>query len=150
MKSLLRRIRSWLPGAEKSGPDAGSEVPSTHFIYVKIPEPLMPLERGSKYEDPITAALEEDGLGSISGGGAQLGDERPDGTRPIEFCGIDIDVADLEQARHRLRAVLIELGAPIGTEVHFSIGEEKLQDELGDDGWRLQQPRTFLHPGFGT
>lgn len=140
LASLFRRIKSRLSGAE---------APGLHFVYLKIPEPLMPLDRGAKYEDPIDAALEPRRLGSISGGGAQLGDERPDGTRPIEFCGIDIDVTDLEAARELLRALLVELGAPAGTEIHFSIGDEKLQDELREQGWALRQPRTFLHPGFG-
>jgi hypothetical protein len=116
---------------------------------VKIPEALMPMDRGPRYEDPIDAALGARGLGCVSGGGSQLGDERPDGTRPIEFCGIDIDVTDLEQARSQLRTMLIELGAPAGTEIHFSIGDRKLQDELRVKGWLLERPRTFLHPGFG-
>jgi hypothetical protein len=148
--SLFRRIKSWFTGAKVAGRAAGDEArPGSHFVYLKIPEPLMPLDRGSKYEDPIAAALEARQLGSISGGGAQLGDEQPDGTRPIEICGIDIDVTDLEEARRLLRGILVELGASTGTEIHFSIGDEKLQDELRETGWILQQPRTFLHPGFG-
>jgi len=145
--SLLRRLGSWLSGGSKQprAPQA-----STHFIYVKIPESLMPLDRGAKYEDPIDDVLKERDLGEVSGGGSQLGDQRPDGTRPIEFCGIDIDARELAETRSRLRAMLVDLGAPSGTEIHFTIGERKLQDLLSPDGWLLEQPRISLHPGFGT
>jgi hypothetical protein len=149
--SLVRRILSWLPGAKEATAVEKPEAPqSKQFVYVKIPEPLMPLDRGSKYEDPIDAALAELNLGGVTGGGSQVGDDRPDGTPSIAFCGIDIDVTDLEEARNRLRTILVELGALPGTEIHFTIRDEKLQDELRTDGWLLRQPRTFLHPGFGV
>lgn len=151
VRAAIQRIWSWLTGAKSAGQAAsqGTQRPP-HFVYLKIPEPLMPLDRGSKYEDPIDAVLEPRRLGSVSGGGSQLGDERPDGTPTIAFCGIDIDVTDLEEARSVLRATLVELGAPAGTEIHYSIADEKLQDELRVEGWLLRQPRTFLHPGFGV
>jgi hypothetical protein len=50
----------------------------------------MPLERGDEYEDPIEASLSELGLGEVTSGGSQLGDQHFDGTRPIEFCAIDL------------------------------------------------------------
>ena len=64
-----------------------------------LPESLMPLERGDKYEDPIEATLNDLGLGEVTGGGSQLGDQQLDGTRPIEFCGIDVELTDLDQGR---------------------------------------------------
>lgn len=125
------------------------KVNDTHFVYIKLPEPLMPLERGTKYEDPLDASLAELHLGETTGGGAQLGDKRADGTRPIEFCGIDIELTALDRGRELLRKRLVELGAPTGTELHFTRGETKLLDQLGAKGWVLDQPRTELHPGFG-
>lgn len=123
--------------------------PDTHFVYVMLPESLMPLERGDKYEDPIEATLSELGLGEVTGGGSQLGDQQSDGTRLIEFCGIDVELIDLDRGRAILRNRLVELGAPYGTELHFTRDGDKLQDELYLDGWVVNQPRTSLHPGFG-
>jgi hypothetical protein len=122
----------------------------THFVYIKIPESLKPIPRGDKYEDPIQASLQALGLGEVTGGGSQLGDQQPDGTRPIEFCGIDVELTDLDRGRELLRGRLTTLGAPAGTELHFTVIDTKLQDELHPDGWVLDQPRTFLHPGFGV
>ncbi|MGC4089965.1 MAG: hypothetical protein QM756_19170 [Polyangiaceae bacterium] len=143
------RLIVWL--AERLGFKAPTTTasPETHFVYVKIPEDLGPLDRGARYEDPLQDSLDSRGLGDITGGGSQLGDERPDGTRPIEFCGLDLELIDLEQGRALLRARLVELGAPEGTELHYTVGDTKLQDELRRDGWLLDRPRTFLHPGFG-
>jgi hypothetical protein len=120
LASLFRRIKSRLTGAKD---------PAPHFVYLKIPEPLMPLDRDSKYEDPIDAALGE-----------------------RQFCGIDINVTDLEQARGLLRAILVELGAPAGTEIHFSIGDQKLQDELREkDGYSTSAaPSCILASGHSS
>ena len=143
------RILSWLAarlGFEKRAADAR---PETHFVYIKIPESVGPLNRGDRYEDPLQASLDAHRLGEVTGGGSQLGDEQPDGTRSIEFCGIDVELTDLDRGRALLRAQLLELGAPRGTELHFTVGDVRLQDELGPEGWVLDRPRTFLHPGFG-
>ena len=119
------------------------------FIYVKIPDGIGPLDRGEKYEDPLELKLSGAGLGHVSGGGSQLGDPRSDGSRPIEFCGLDIDATDLAKARALLRFELPLLGAPDGTELHYTIGETRLQDSYSQGKWTLQMPRTLLHPGFG-
>jgi hypothetical protein len=120
------------------------------FIYMKVPEDLGPLDRGEKYEDPLEMKLQEQGLGTISGGGSQLGHELPDGRRPIEFCGLDIDVNDLDRALTFLRAEIPKLGAPEGTELHYTKQGARLQDEYRGGGWIVARPRTFLHPGFNV
>lgn len=119
------------------------------FIYIKIPESVGPLDRGSKYEDPLDLRLTEAGVGNVSGGGSQLGDERPDGTRLIEFCGIDVDTSDLSRALDVVRRELLGLKAPEGTQIHYTQRGIRLQDELRPTGWLVAQPRSFLHPGFG-
>ena len=126
-----------------------SDEPSREFVYVLIPEGLGPLERGDKYEDAIGDRLEAFGLGEITGGGSQLGDLRADGTRGIESCGIDIDLDDLERGRDKLRKWLLELEAPPGTELHYTVDGVTLKDALGSDGWALDVPRTRVHPAFG-
>lgn len=145
---LLSRLKSKLGRKSKGANPAPLD--AERFVYVKIPESIGPVDRGSKYEAELDRLLASASVGSVSGGGSSLGATQPDGTRPIEFCGIDIDVSDLEKARELLRRALPTLGAPIGTEIQFTIGRAKLQDTFASDGWRLAEPRTFLHPGFNV
>jgi hypothetical protein len=129
---------------------AGEHFDPELFVYVVIPEAIGPIGRGEKYEDPLEEALSAAGLGSISGGGSQLSDERPDGTRVVESCGVDVNVADLGKALDLLRARLPSLGAPAGTELEYTREGVMLRDRLGADGWSIALPRTKVHPGFGV
>lgn len=120
------------------------------FIYVKLPGPIQPIDRGTLYEDPLEAKLQAHDLGTISGGGSQLGDIRPDGTRPIVYCGLDIDVTDQNRALEFLRLQLPTLPIPEGTEIHYTRGGIRLQDHYVGGSWVIEQPRNSLHPGFGV
>jgi len=148
----MRRLRSFLAAALAmlgTSWASDAEKSATYFVYIKLAEGLEPLDRGAKYEDPLESDLAASALGEVTGGGSQLGEERPDGTHEIAFSGIDVDLTDLARGLELLRRRLVELGAPEGTELHYSEGETKLQDELRGEGWVLRKPRTFLHPGFG-
>jgi hypothetical protein len=120
------------------------------LIYVFLPEPLGPLDRGDKYEDPIDDEIRRLGLGEVSGAGTSLGDERPDGTRPIESCGIDVDTDDVDATREALRKLLPDLGCPKGTQLHYRQADAPLQDEFDGSDWLLGNHRTMMHPGFGV
>ncbi|GAB3097680.1 hypothetical protein [Lysobacter terrae] len=118
------------------------------FVYVKIPAPIQPLDRGTLFEDPIDDALQPQDLGYVSGGGSLLGDALPDGTRPIEFCGIDIDTTDRAAVLQILRELLPTLGIPLASELHYTANGLKLQDRFLGASWAIGEPREFLHPGF--
>jgi hypothetical protein len=118
------------------------------FIYVKIPASIEPLDRGSLFEDPIDSALKPKGLGYVSGGGSLLGRPQSDGTRKIEFCGIDIDTTDRVAVLQILRSLLPDLGLPLATELHYTADGLKLQDRFLGADWSIGEPREFLHPGF--
>lgn len=139
-------IKSKLFGPQDDVPPE-PELDVEQFIFIKIPDPVGPVERGSKYEDKLDPLL--DGVGSISGSGCFVGAPQPDGQRLIEYCAIDVDTTDRDKVRELLREALPKLGAPIGTALHYTENGQKLQDELGNGGWLLAQPRSFLHPGFG-
>lgn len=83
-----------------------------HFFYVKIPGDIRPEERERKFETPLAAALRNQGLGRITGGGSQLGE----GTS-IEYCGLDVVVKDKHEALAVIRDVLRESGAPSSTTI---------------------------------
>ena len=126
----------------------GNSFDVERFVYVKIPAGIQPVDRGTLFEDPICEALAADGLGEVSGGGSLLGRPGPDGSRPIEFCGIDIDTTDRESALSVLRSLLPDLGIPLHTELHYTAEGRKLQDSFLGHDWSIGEPRTFLHPGF--
>lgn len=123
---------------------------STALIYVMLPESLEPLDRGSRYEDPLEVELKLADLGYISGGGSSLSDESPDGSREFEFCGIDVEAYEIDVVRDLLRHHLPSLGCPAGTQLQFRDGEDvPLLDEYDGSDWRTDLPRTMMHPGFG-
>src|SRR5262249_11099227 len=99
---------------------ASSGLNPEQFIFLKILDPVRPFDRGARYEDPLERLLEARGLGTVSGSGSALGDLRPDGTRPIAYCGVDIETALRDQALAMLREELPKLGAPVGSELHYT------------------------------
>ena len=79
-----------------------------HFFYVLIHEPLGPMDRGEKYEDPLNDALGE--LGEVTGGGSQLGEGDS-----IAFCGLDVVVNHRENGLRVIRECLRSCKAPSNT-----------------------------------
>ena len=87
-----------------------------HFFYVLIPEPLGPMDRGEKYEDPLSDALGE--LGEVTGGGSQLGEGDT-----IAFCGLDVVVNDRDRGLKVIRECLRSCGAPEDTIIEEYVPE---------------------------
>lgn len=127
-------------------PEATTE---TELIYVRLPLALDPTDREAHFADALEAELRIAGLGWVSGGGSLLGEELPDGSRPVEYCGIDVDAVNVTAARELLRQHLPELGCPAGTQLYYREDGQPLQDEYDGRIWTLAQPRTEMHPGFG-
>ena len=75
-----------------------------HFFYVLLHEPLGPIERGEKYEDPLINALGE--LGEVTGGGSQMGEDDT-----IAFCGLDVVVNHRDRGLRVIRECLRSSGA---------------------------------------
>lgn len=118
------------------------------LIFVFLPEPLGPIDRGDKYEDPIIDELERLGIGEVTGGGTGMGDEGPDGRREIQSCGIDVETTNVEGARAALRDLLPKLGCPAGTQLQYSVAEIDLQDEFDGNDWQVEQERMPSADGF--
>ena len=79
------------------------------------------------------------GLGAVIGWGDSLGPVQADGTRPAAFLRIDINVTGLNEARAALRAILVELDAPFGAEIHYTLDGVNRQDTYTRSGWLLEQ-----------
>lgn len=90
--------------------------PGRHFVYAKLPGELMPIERGEKFEDPLFDMLEQQQLGAVVGGGTMLNEDKT-----IAYCGIDLELVNLDSALHATRAKLRELGAPPGSTLEYEV-----------------------------
>ena len=112
MSRLLEMVTSALGIGGKSGrrnPEQGQ-----CMVFARIEDPLMPLQRGQKYEDPPKRALMQAGLGRVTGGGSVQG---TDGA--IEWISLDMQLVDIGDALEFTRRKLKELGAPRGSVLKF-------------------------------
>ena len=117
---------------ETSAAAGTQEEPGTSsvFVFVKIPESIMPIERGKKYEDPLDIALKKAGVGEITGGGSQLGEPDKNGSPTIDWVGIDVDLTDQAAGLPLLKAELKRLGAPQGTTLEYELEGKTTTDVL--------------------
>lgn len=146
--SILGAIRGFF--SRPPEPEQEVEFDPELFVYIRLRGNIEPIERGERFEDPIDEALSAQGLGSVSGGGSSLSDPLPDGSRVVEWCGVDVDVTDLDRALPILREKLLELEAPEGSEIQYTRAGSRLSDLLQSGTWNVGVPRTELHPGFGV
>lgn len=150
LDDMISLMRSFFGRSKQASSHAQPSWDPQLFVYVLIPGDIQPLVRGERFEDPLADALQLAGLGEVSGGGSQLDDPYPDGRPRVAFCGIDIDVVDRDRALGTIRHRLIELNAPDGTEVHYTVGTTMLLDRLANRAWDERLPRSLKHPGFGV
>jgi hypothetical protein len=111
-----------------------------HFLYVKIPVVHRATGQPHQLEDKIDEFLQQAGVGAVAGWGDSLGAAMPDGSRPVAYTRIDVDVSDLESARALLRPNLPAFGAPSGTEIHYTIDHRHHMDVYTGPDWLLLQP----------
>ncbi len=129
---ILDRLKSFFrrPRVIAQAPLESAWQDSTVFVYVKIPEQIGPLDRAEKYEDPIAELLDAEGLGEVTGGGTMLTAPDESGAKQIHYCGIDVDLVDLERGLPVLRSKLQELGVPLGTVLEYRLGDEEIEDPV--------------------
>jgi hypothetical protein len=100
-------------------------LPPGHFVFAKIMDPVLPMLRGDKYEEPLDQALQSQGLGSVVGGGTQMGDGNS-----VAWVGLDLELRNLEGALEFTRKKLRELGAPQGSVLEYRVGERRTTLEI--------------------
>jgi hypothetical protein len=88
-------------------------------VFARMYEHLLPIDRGSRYEDPLDAFLQKHQLGKLTGGGTQTRDGAP-----IFFVQVE---ADLENPRDLdlIAGKLEECGAPVGSELYMPMEDGK-------------------------
>jgi hypothetical protein len=85
------------------------------FAYAQLNARVMPLQRGELYEDPLLDALEKNGYASVTGGGTL---QQKSGE--IEYCGIDLDLLDLDHSVPFICQFLESRGAPKGSKLTYT------------------------------
>lgn len=96
------------------------------FVTARMWEYIEPIARASRYEDPLDAFLIRNGLGELDGGGTQLGD-RP----KIEFVDVTFWLKGSDEALTQAAEELNRLGAPVGSELQYSRGNQELTRSFG-------------------
>ena len=85
-----------------------------HLVIARIPEHIEPMDRGERYEDPLSEELQKVAAGEVTGGGSQL-----DENFFIRFVDIEICLANLDSAISLATKVLEDCGAPKGSKLLF-------------------------------
>jgi hypothetical protein len=83
-----------------------------HLVVARFYEHIEPIDRGSRYEDPLQAALDQAGVGNVTGGGSQLNE-----LGGIDFADVEIELANLDGALALVAEALEKSGAPKGSEL---------------------------------
>lgn len=95
----------------KKGPSPQVGTASEAYrITAQLSHPLMPLDRGDRYEDPLNEALSQRNLGEVTGGGTMQ-----EKSGEIKFIDIEVDLTNLDVGVPFVIRELEELGAPKGS-----------------------------------
>jgi hypothetical protein len=96
------------------------------FAYAKLNARIMPLDRGERFEDPLDEALSQNGFGKTTGGGTAQTEQGE-----IDYCGIDIDLIDVEKGVPFICDFLTQLGAPRGSNLEYENEGQKVEVPFG-------------------
>jgi hypothetical protein len=115
LRYLRRRRLKYPPRVSRPLP----KEPLPHFVFARIMDRISPMDRSSKYGDPLDDSLRQFNAGFVTGGGTQL-----DKAGAVMWIGIDIELRDLDSSLELTRKRLQELGAPPGSVLEYKIGGE--------------------------
>jgi len=132
--------------AQPPTPPRASGYARTQYMMVKIPVVPDVDDLYHQREDRIDQALKAKGLGTVLGWGDSLGEAPSGKLRPVAYTRVDLDVLDVEAARAELQSVLAAIGAPAGTEIHYSRDAASVADVYQPPGWQLAKPVLYGVP----
>lgn len=95
-------------------------------VTITLTEPLQPLDRGERYEDPLFELLEAGGLGGPGDGGGTLCNK--DGE--IQEADFDVEITSLA-ALSVIRRFLAETGAAKGSTLQYEHGGAQVEVPVG-------------------
>jgi hypothetical protein len=100
------------------------------FVYIKMPGDIEPDDRHERFEEPLQEALEADDLGAVTGGGSMLSAPDSEGECSVLFCGIDVDLYQLDKGLELLRQVLAQLEMPPGTVLSYELNDQLYEEPV--------------------
>jgi hypothetical protein len=95
-------------------------------VYAQLNARIMPITRGETYEDPLMEALKSRGFGEVTGGGTMQSE-----SGEIDYCGIDIDLVNLDQSVPFVCDFLTNLGAPKGSSLQYEFQDKTVEVPFG-------------------
>lgn len=107
--------------AQRRAAKAFATRPRGYFVFARITDAILPMERGAKYHRPLEKALRSRGFGYVVGAGTQMNRERS----TVAWVGLDLELADLDGALVFARDKLRELGAPAGSTLEYRVGDDQ-------------------------
>lgn len=99
------------------------------YVYIEIPDKILPAERLIKYEEPIQELLHNFGYGEVTGAGTMMSALDEAGNRTIQYCGVDVDIqaSKLDECVKYLGKTLISIGVPSGTKIRYTLNDESFE-----------------------
>jgi len=96
------------------------------FAYAQLNARIQPKARTKRFEEPLDEELRRSMLGEVTGGGTM---QQKSGE--IEYCGIDIDLFDVEKGAEFVCEFLTNLGAPKGSKLLYEHHGRKVEKHFG-------------------
>ena len=98
-----------------------------YLVRAKLVGDLAMRDLGEKFADPLYAALQEHGFGSITGG-----DGQQNAAGQMDWVSIDIRLVNLDDALAFTRRTLRRLGAPPGSEIEYTVDGQTFTHPIDD------------------
>ena len=95
-------------------------------VVAKLNHLLMPIDRGSRYEDPLQDALSAEALGEVAGGGTMVLE-----SGEVEYVDVQVVLNDLKRGVPLLIERLEAFGAPKGSKLRIYDGEPAREIAFG-------------------
>jgi hypothetical protein len=96
------------------------------LAYARLNARILPLDRGERYEDPLSEALAENDFAEVTGGGTGQSENGE-----IAYCGIDLDLHDVEKGVPFICDFLAARGAPRGSALEYELNGERVETPFG-------------------
>jgi len=100
---------------------------------VRLKEQVLPIDRDTRYGEPLGKVLRRTKLGDVVGAGTTLCDREEPAEKDIEYAELHLDLANLDSALNLVVDELTRLGAPVGSDIIcFDSSNEKTVIPFGE------------------
>jgi len=96
------------------------------FVYAYLNARISPQKRVEWLEGPLAEAVAENSLGEVTGGGTEQSAEGE-----VEFCGIDLELSEVDAGILFVGEFLTKRGAPLGSKLQYEMKGKKIEVPFG-------------------